>query len=332
MTPDNPVDPETPKPHDFGDGPHVAEAIDWFIRLQAANGDPVTARAFRAWLDSDPERAAAFGKVNDLWGSPEFMLATKNVAKATGFTPPSKPRRRSVAKKTTLIATAVIVALSVAQLPDLTLRMRSDYVTETGEQQVVALPDGSSMTMNTGTAVALNFTQGQRTVRILKGEAYFDVRAVPDSRFQVTGQFGQVEVKGTAFSVRLNDADDSVVLSRGVVDVARMAQPADRAALAPGQTVSVTAAAMTPITQIDPEQSLAWVSGRISFSDQPFGQVLNELRRYYPGRIFVARGAIERTAVSGSYRLDKPLLAIQALADSAGASVTVLPGGIVILR
>ncbi len=309
------------------------EALDWFVRLQAGTEDPAVARGFRAWLESDPRCGAAFEKVTAIWGAPELLLASKNVAKATGFSPAHKNSpRRSLARKATALGIAVIVALGVSKGPDLLLRMQADYITATGERQSITLPDGSQMALNTGSAVALDFSERERRVKILKGEAYFDVRTGMADPFRVVGDFGEVEVKGTAFSVRLGEDEDSVVLSRGSVHVARRAYPHEQRPLHPGETISVTSDAIEQPRQIDTEQSLAWLEGRISFHDQPFGQVLSDLRRYYPGTVFVANRAIEKISVSGNYKLDQPLKAIEALAIAAGASMTTLPGGIVILR
>jgi len=333
VTQDNPSGPDTVDPSKPGDDPFAGEALDWFVRLQAAGDDPATSRAFRAWLEGDPRRAAAFEKVTAIWGAPEFLLAARNIAEATGFaTPAQKKRRRSLTRKAAAVATAVVVAFGLAKAPELTLWLRADHVTAAGEQQEIALPDGSRMTLNTGSAVALDFSRGQRAVRMLRGEAYFEVRSEAAPPFRVAGHFGDVEVKGTAFSVKLDDNEDHVVLSRGFVDVARHVQPQDHTLLSAGEAVSVTATSILPAKKIDTERSLAWLQGRISFSDQPLGAVLNDLRRYYPGRIFVVREAIEQVPVSGNYKLDQPLLVIQSLAEAAGATMTALPGGIIILR
>jgi transmembrane sensor len=313
--------------------PFAAEAVDWFVRLQDADGDPATGRAFRAWLDGDPRRAAAFEKVTEVWGAPEFLQATRNVAKATGFVAPGKKsRRHSLAKKAAAIITAVVVAFGLAKVPDLILRFRADYVTAAGEQRVIALPDGSRMTLNTESAVALDFATGHRDIKVLRGEVYFDVRSGLAIPFRVAGQFGDVKVKGTAFSVKLDDSEDNVVLSRGVVEVVNRMQPQEHAFLSPGEMVSVTATSISPVRKIDTERPLAWLQGRIRFDDRPFGEILNDLRRYYPGRIFVANSAIEQVSVSGNYKLDQPLLVIRSLTEAAGATLTMLPGGIVVLR
>jgi transmembrane sensor len=323
-------EPDSTDPEKLDD-PAIAEALDWFVRLQAAQGDARTARAFREWMEGDPRRGDAFSKVVAAWGAPEFLLAARNVAEATGFVAPRrKSRRRARAAKAG--AAVALALLALAQAPELLLRLRADHLTAAGEQRTIALPDGSSMTLNTGTAVALDFAEGRRRVSLLRGEAYFDVLPDRGRSFEVVGRFGRVVVKGTAFSVKLDAEEDDVVLGRGAVDVARRAQPRDHAVLAPGETVAVTAGAVSPVTRVDTARSLAWLEGRISFHDQPLAKVLDDIRRYYPGRIFVLRPGVEQIAVSGNYRLDRPALIVESLAEAAGATMTTLPGGVIILR
>ena len=88
---------------------------------------------------------------------------------------------------------------------------------------------------------------------------------------------------------------------------------------------------MSAVRSIDTASQFAWVEGRITFNEQPFGAILKQLQRYYRGRVVVWNSALDKTAVSGSYRLDDPGLAIRSLAEAAGAEVTTLPG-LIILR
>lgn len=312
----------------------IEAALDWFVRLQANQGDSKTARQFREWTESDPRHAAAFEKVTAMWGSPEFGLAAANVARATGFSvrKAKASRSGSFAKKAAGVTTAVLLIWGAANISELMIWMRADYVTATGERRTISLPDGSTMILNTGSAVALNFGETRRTVTLLEGEAYFDVLPNAAKPFRVDGNYGTVLVKGTAFAVRLDGDADDVTLSRGAVDVSRAGTPTDHAQLRPGQAVSVTVSAIAPVRQVDPQTALAWLDGRIRFTDRPFGEVLNQLRRYYRARVVVMNSGLGSVAVSGNYRLDEPDIAIQSIAEAAGATVTKLPGGIIIVR
>ena len=91
--------------------PFAEEALDWFVRLQANPGDRKTAQLFREWTGGDARRAAAFEKVFALWGAPEFLRATANVAQATGFSANRKKRSSSgtFGKRAAGLATAILV-------------------------------------------------------------------------------------------------------------------------------------------------------------------------------------------------------------------------------
>ncbi|KWT65559.1 Iron siderophore sensor protein [Hyphomicrobium sulfonivorans] len=303
------------------------EALDWFVRLQAATNDPAVRRNFRAWSESDPRRAAAFAEVAAMWGEPEFLKAAENVAGATRPANATRKRRRNV----TVAATAIFLLWGATHASDIMLWARADYMTATGEQRTVSLPDGSRMILNTASAVAINFTDSSRTVHVLEGQVFFDVARDTARPFVVDGNYSRVSVTGTAFDVHLEGDLDDVALARGQVAVSRLAQPSDHTDLTPGEAVNVGPAAMASVRAIDTASTFAWTEGRITFDQQPFGQVLEQLQRYYGGRVVVWNSALQGTAVSGSYKLDDPALAIRSLAEAAGAKVTTLPG-VIILR
>jgi len=230
-----------------------------------------------------------------------------------------------------IAASLAAVAVGIWQFPALLLRWQADYLTAAGTQSNVLLPDGSTMMLNTASAVAIDFEGGRRKVFLLKGEAYFDVRRDPERPFRVVGHFGDVEVKGTAFSVRSGDAEDQVILERGRVDVASIQRQSDRLTLSPGQ-MGVARERSLSVEQVDPVTVLAWREGRVVFDNQPFSKVLNELARYYSGSIIMLTDRVSNLPVTGNYRVDNVEGAIQILADAAGVTMNRLPGGIILLR
>lgn len=308
--------------------PVVDEALDWFGRLRDRAPDAATRAAFEAWLARSPRHAEEFRALEDLWGSPAFADAVGRLPAARAARGPARLLRRPLA----LAAAAASLALAVWLGPTLLLRLQADHMTAVGERMSVALPDGSAMQLNSATAVALDFAGGRREVRLLEGEAFFDVRPDAAHPFRVAGHFGTVEVKGTAFAVRLEPREDQVVLERGKVEVALRQDPQERVDLHSGQMVRAGASMLSPPRAVDPAQALAWREGRIVFDDQPLADVLAELGRYRSGMVLVMDPAANGLRVSGNYRLDDVDGAIRTLADAAGVAISRLPGGIVILR
>ncbi|MET3792361.1 FecR family protein [Aquamicrobium terrae] len=314
-------------------------ALDWFVHLQEAPQDRKLREQFQIWLDSDPRHAAAFAKLEAMWTLPELDIASARLAARLDETPKARvvPARRQVrrtgkwTKRLAALAAVMMVAIGIRSYPALMLRWNADHLTATGAQGEFVLPDGSRLMLNTASAVALDFEGQNRSVTLLQGEAFFDVVPDPARPFRVAGAFGDVEVKGTAFSVRTG-AEDTVILERGRVEVSRQGDDAGHATLSPGEKVEVSAAGLSPVTGIDAESALAWRTGWVTFQEKPLADVLADLGRYYEGRILTLDGSIGRVRVSGNYRLADPEGAIRSLAEAAGVKVTRLPGGIIILR
>src|SRR3546814_19462133 len=83
-----------------------------------------------------------------------------------------------------MVGAAAAACLAVVSAPTLLLMWQSDYRTGTGEMRNVTLSDGSSVTLDTGSAIAVNYGDGRRGVRLLAGPAWFDV--APDARPPLT--------------------------------------------------------------------------------------------------------------------------------------------------
>jgi transmembrane sensor len=315
-------------------------ALDWFVRLRNATPAAAEQAAFQAWLQQSPRHAEALDELEAIWGSSAFITAARSLPVAGMATharrtdqprPRAKPLRK-LGLGLGAIAATLIIAAGIWQAPALLLRWQADYITAVGDQATIALPDGSTMILNTASAVALDFADGRRNVRLLQGEAFFDVLHDPAHPFRVAGRFGAVEVKGTAFSVRGDATADTIILERGRVEVSLVANAADRATLAPDQQIVAGADTLSAVAPSDPAMALAWRQGRIAFDDQPFAKVLDELRRYRSAPVIVAGNVSAEFRVSGNYNAGDIDGALRSLADAAGVSLTTLPGGIIILR
>lgn len=317
--------------------PVTDQALDWFIRLQEER-DAGTLTEFEAWRCSDPRHDRAYARLSEMHGMPALKRATEKDAARLGldatapvisFEERRRPTTRYWMSALSGIAAVLLLFVGWQQAPGILLRWQSDYMTATGQRNTITLPDGSTATLNTSTAITVDFENGRRKVSLLEGEAYFDVRHDPAHPFVVAGTFAEVEVKGTAFAVRTDGEEDTVVLERGSVEVSRQDS---HALLTPGQMIVARASGLSGVTGADIDQSLAWRDGRIVFRDRPFQEALGDLERYFNGRVMLMTNRASGRLVSGHYRIEDSDAAIRTLARSAGVEVTRLPGGILILR
>lgn len=316
-------------------------ALNWLIALQGAPDDAALRVRLNQWQQADPAHAAAFETVACAWDLPEMDMVAKDFAAraVNSIQPPQvivlkdrRPKRSGWTRVAMAAAAVLLVVMGIQQYPALSLKWQADYLTQAGARDEVTLPDGSRMILNTASAVSLDFEGSKRSVTLLQGEAYFDVVPDPSRPFTVAAAFSEVEVKGTAFSVRTESTEDTVVLEHGHVDVTRLPERTDMASLEPGESITATDTAFSGVRKADPTISHAWLQGRVVFDDQPFEQVLGEIGRYYGHTIVVTNDQLNHIRINGNYRLDNPERVIRSLATAAGANVTRLPGGILILR
>jgi len=322
--------------------PVMDAALSWLFLLQDLPPNSPVRAEFEEWLEISADHRRTFEQVSSDWALPEADLVASQLANSTGSKAPAKPsspvrrvqsfrlpRHLSWAMVT---AATIIVAVGVSQYPALLLEWQADYITATGQTDVITLPDGSQLTLNTASAIKLDFSDNQRSVELLQGEAYFDVVPNPLRPFKVTASFSEVIVKGTAFSVRKDPTQDIIVLEHGKVEVTNIPDRLMQAVLLPGESISATLNEFSPVAKADTVEALSWVKGQLSFKDKPLSSVLAELGRYYPHAIITLNAELASTRVNGRYRLDNPELAIRSLVAAAGGTVSRIPGGILILR
>lgn len=280
------MDPDSPKD----------QAFAWLARLATGEADGAMLAEFERWRDSDPRNAKALAEARALW-----LLIGKPLEAQYAPVMASQPSRhrqgRRMQRWRPLLATAATLMLMVGLGTQWLSSWRYDQVTATGEQRTIALEDGSTLWLNTGSAADIRVDAERRHVRLVRGEAYFDVAHDAQRPFTVDAGQGQVRVLGTAFGVRRNGDNVVVTVERGRVQVSGGGMPA--VVLGPNQTVRVRAGDTVKRTGfVNAEQHLSWRTGRLQFENRPISEILSELKRYDSRIVLVRYPQAGRTRVS----------------------------------
>lgn len=302
----------------------LEEALNWFARLRDGRARPEIRQAFAAWHAERPEHAEAYAQVTELWQSPVLNEALAHYAALPLPAARRRPWRPWAAAASLLLAMGW--GLHAGGLLD---RWRADYATGTGEQSQIVLADGSRVTLNTDTALVSEFDGERRSVRILHGEAYFEVRPDSTRPFVVAAASATVRVVGTRFTVRTG-RETQVAVESGIVDCAAGSGAALR--LTVGQQAAVSVRGVERWRGVGLGPAFAWVKGRLIFQDRPLTEVIAELDRYHPGIIYLTDSKLGATRITGSYKLGDTGAVIRSLADVAGAQVVHLSPYLTVLK
>jgi transmembrane sensor len=201
------------------------------------------------------------------------------------------------------------------------------YATNIGETKEIALSDGSIVTLNTNTRIAVRYTEALRQIALLQGEALFDVAKNKLRPFIVQAHDTQVRAVGTSFTVKLLPQKTVQVLVReGVIEIRRPDVPearpvrlaANNVALAPAKAPIST----TPMPTAQVSKNLAWRKGRIAFDDETLAEAAREFGRYSDIQIRVAPD-LEGQTVTGLFVSTDPVGFARAAALSLNLRVDV---------
>lgn len=312
-------------------------ALDWFTRLRG-DASAGTRAEFERWIAASPSHRAAFRRAESLWSAAEVpgaQVAREEAASLSRYLAKierARTRRRQ-AKRAGTVAGLLLALLAGGlwfERPNLLQDFTADFVTERAGRQLIQLPDGSSVLLDADSALVERFTQGERRVALLRGGAFFTVEKT-GTPFVVEAASGEVRVVGTRFDVRLEMDGAVVTVAQGRVSVT----PPDRATQAmvePGQQVRFDRRGLGRVGAVDLDDALAWQSGRFSFYQARFADVVDELRRYRSGRVIILNQELAEKRVTGSFSLDDPDAALEALQSTVGFQSHSIGGRLLILR
>lgn len=302
------------------------EATDWFILLHDEPQDQDLRCRFEAWLRADPLHEQAWAEMTPLMAA----TAAIPVAHAERWKPFLEVRRaadvsaRATGRRRIVIsigAAAMAACVAVLALPPLLIHWAADYVTGTAEVRRIALQDGSVVTVGPDSAIAVTVDSSVRRVRLLTGEAFFEVASDRNRLFRVTARSVEATVLGTRFDVRMEAENISVSVEEGAVRVASSADPAAAETLGAGETILVGKGKVQSRSARPAQLVGAWRQGRLYADELPLGDAVDQLRPYFAGSIIVADSELAGQRVTGAYSLYDPEDALRGMASAHGATV-----------
>ena len=304
------------------------EAADWWAEIAEGGLRRPDRKRFVDWLQESPENVAEYLELAAVWqnlgetgadADVDAILAEAGDADNVAYLAPAAgpARARSVVPNAPrprrwLAAAVAFVAVGAALIlfPSGGEALR----TAVGEQRSTTLDDGSVVTLNTRTMIEVRFGGDSRRVRLVEGEALFDV--VPGRRpFVVDVDDVEVRALGTRFNVhRLGDSEARIIVLAGTVAVLAPVPDGDRASgpgkgshreqvLTDGQQVHIRPTeAVAPVQAVAREQAAEWTARRITFVDTELKDVVAQFNRYSDDRLRVDNPELAALKLNGVFK------------------------------
>jgi transmembrane sensor len=303
---------------------------------------PDEEREFLRWRGADVRHESAVLRLEAAWralqGLREFRPDARTHPDADLL---ATRTRRGVSRRAVALAAAAAVCV-LGALGWGTARWTAEhaahvYTTTVDGYERVTLRDGSLLELNSSSEARVRYTESERRVQLVRGEAHFTVAKNPARPFWVEAGSVAVRAVGTAFNVRLDARDVEVLVTEGRVavqthDVRRRMEDGGRTAEAGGQradgstgsssvvgrpsseiaagyrvTVSLEARTSGNVEKLEPSairEALAWQGPRLTFLDTPLSVVATQFNRRNHVQLVVGEAELESLPIGGSFRAE----------------------------
>jgi len=290
-----------------------AQAVDWLLRIRSENCPETERHAFNIWLEASASHRQAYETVLAQWEWMEPFKAMNFPARDAALRYRGKSPRRLFIYSAA--ATLLLAMGLTAFMPNGWLGIPHTYVAEKGDRQTVTLADGSRIELNTESEVRVHFNRWQRSVEIIKGEAFFTVNHDAERPFEVRAGSGRIRDIGTAFEVYIKPEHVIVAVQEGIVEV----QASGKRELTAGQQLAFSNSGEFQALQAQDVAGLtAWRQGNLVFRNRRLDDVLAEVGRYHDTRVRLQNETLGKLRVSGTFHTAE-------LGDTLDAIAAILP-------
>ncbi len=328
------------------------QAAEWFALLRSGEASEADRQAWQRWLDGSTDHRQAWRHVDAL---SDGIAELRRSPDPRGLTGRLVAANRRVANRRQLLGLALAAGAGTlvwanrehATGPPWRLAWLADHRTATGEIRQVTLPDDGRVWLDTATAIDVDYHASLRRLALLRGEILVATRSDPVLRpFIVDTRHGRLQALGTRFTVELLTRDTRVTVLQGAVGIRPGGQPGpstpgglpggDGAGRPPavdsgfavvlhaGQQARFDSKGILDTARVD-GSGPGWPDVSFQARDLSVGELVAELRRYYPGHIGVA-GEVADLRVFGSFPLNDIPRSLEALAAAVPVRIRrVLP-------
>lgn len=328
----------------------IEQASHWVARHERGLSEEET-RAFEQWIAEDPNNEACFFEHQVAWASFDVMDEWKPTYSRTPnpdlFEAPAKSKWSKFVPLGGLAAAVLLgfylLQLSLLKTDDSQAELVTSYKSQSNEKHF--LEDGSSFYLLANSEVRVAFSETERNIEFVSGEAEFSVAHDPSRPFVVHSEIGRVTALGTIFSVKQDMNSWEVYVTEGKVkvdeteskDSSALVDQVYSTELEAGQKIVEAlsdeefAPQVAAISAIELKEKLAWKDQIIDMVSAPLEEIFLEFRRSNNPEVVIVDEGIRDIRMSVAIKPDnmEDFIALLELAEGVKAVNT--PSGSILL-
>ena len=275
----------------------IVEATRWYAKLASGEMSAAAIQSWEQWKSADARNLHAWQQIEEI--NQQFKQVSPQIGLKTLSLPDNSSRRSALKQMAILVVAGTSGYYSYREQP--WRELVADYKTAVGEQREVMLADGTSLYLNTNSAVKIHFSEQERLIELLKGEVLIETgheQSTLNRPFKVKTQHGLAIALGTKFIVRDQPQFTKVSVFDGAVKITPK-DSNDTITLRAGESVDFSGVKISSIKKAKQTES-AWANGILAVYAMPLGEFLAELSRYRTG-VLRCDPTIAQLLISGSF-------------------------------
>ena len=335
------------------------QAAEWFLAFRDGESSAGIRSDFDLWVRRSPEHLAAHLELDAIWNEapslrmPDKAVLTARALRETGNVVPfgqpvvlsSGPAQSRVHRGSSAMRSfkaAAILAVAIAVVAPVWWLNRSVYAAGIGEQRTIALDDGSRVELNSRSRLRIRYSQRERNIELLEGQALFTVAKDPNRPFVVDSGNARVRAVGTRFDVYRKRTGTVVTVVEGQVAIRDRPESPGRSGpgapesglqavlVSAGQQLLVTRSEVKKPVVANVENVTAWTQQQLSFDAASLSEVAEEFNRYNERQLVIRDGGAFDFRISGVFSSSDLTGLVRFLRDRPGIRVLESPSQVVV--
>jgi transmembrane sensor len=324
----------------------LEEACGWFIDCNEGELDASGREGFNQWLHRSPEHVRAYLEIAAAWQDSSRLngaqpldpaaLVAESIAESNVVVVPfdmsvtqpgaaatdQAPRKTWGGKLPWLFftaAAAVLLAVGVRFM-----RPYNVYTTGVGELHSIMLADGSAVELDTHSQLRVHFSNTERMVELVYGQAVFQVKKDAARPFIVLSSGTHVRAVGTQFDVYRKTTGTTITVIEGRVSVTEVTSAAGSGTpilISAGEQLTLALQTVPHAVHTDVAAAIAWTQRKLVFDETPLSEVVAEFNRYNSSQIVIDDASLANYHIRGEFAAGDPGHLLQFLRDRFNADV-----------
>lgn len=283
-------------------------AEEWLARLLSPDSGSDDEEVFERWRQADPKHAAAYDEAARihrnsalLSGDPLLRAASRAALRDTAIE--GRSRQRQMWMLTVGIAACLLVTVGLIWRSNDRAIIEQHYANAIGLPHTLHLVDGTQLTLDAGSSVAVRVTPHLREVTLERGRVEFAVAHDPQRPFLVHAGDSTIRDIGTVFQVSSGSHGVTVGLLSGRVAITGGAKDnLWTSELEPAEQMHIDNGGLAgAVTPLDVAAAERWTHGELAFQQRRLDDLLLEMNRYSKTQLRLGDPSLAGLKVSGSF-------------------------------